>query len=122
MNTAINTKQIEDTARQVFAISKELQAEFGGDEVAYIAFKKAEARGQVRIFGKPTSEMTGGNSVAAENSVPAKTEKFSIAKDVTVSAPMISNQVSPITRESSGVPGQVYSERRKCFVSDPALI
>jgi hypothetical protein len=35
-----------------FANSADLQAEFGGKEASYLAFKRAEASGQARILNK----------------------------------------------------------------------
>jgi hypothetical protein len=40
----------EDTWKKEFAADADLRVEFGGDEKAYIAFKQAEAKGQVRTL------------------------------------------------------------------------
>ena len=45
-------KADEDALKQEFAASKDLQTEFG-DVKTYIAFKKADTAGQVRIAGQP---------------------------------------------------------------------
>jgi len=45
-------EQTEAEQRETFQRSKELQAEFGGDENAYIAFLKAEADGRAKVQGR----------------------------------------------------------------------
>lgn len=42
----------EETWRQEFAVSEDIQAEFGGNVEAYVAFKKADVAGNVRIAGR----------------------------------------------------------------------
>lgn len=50
MNAKIDEGKLRDTFQQY----KPLQAEFSGDVEVYIAFKKAEAKGQVWILDKKT--------------------------------------------------------------------
>ena len=44
----------EDAWKAEFAASEDLQGEYGGDEAAYVAFKKADAEGQVRSISQAT--------------------------------------------------------------------
>ena len=44
-------KEIEEKLRGEFAASPDLQAKFGGDVEAYVAFKKADAAGRVQFSG-----------------------------------------------------------------------
>ena len=122
MSTAINTKQIEDTAKLIFAIDKNVRAEFGGNIGDYVAFKKAEAQGRVRIVKNKIIEATEENCAAA---IAAKTpSEFSKSPDNSRGVNIKTTQVSLVTEgaeEFSELPGQVYDEKRKCFVRGPAL-
>jgi hypothetical protein len=51
-----SSADFEAGLKKEFAASADLQAEFGNDEAAYVAFKKAESAGRVGIFKKGTSE------------------------------------------------------------------
>lgn len=52
--TVTEGKGNEDAWKAEFAASEDLQGEYGHDEAAYVAFKKAEAEGQVRSISKTT--------------------------------------------------------------------
>ena len=45
-------EQIEGEARAQWDNSPQLRAEFAGSWAAYVAYVRAEARGQVRILGR----------------------------------------------------------------------
>jgi phage I-like protein len=49
--TPTDGKPIEERAREKWAASAALQAEFGGDLDAYISYCKAEQSGQIKVFG-----------------------------------------------------------------------
>lgn len=62
----------ESKLKQEFSASADLQAEFGGDVEAYIAFKLAEAEGRVQI----SRPVTSGPVTAEQFHAEIQVEKF----------------------------------------------
>lgn len=67
----------EVALRQEFAESADLQAEYGGDVDAYVAFEKAEAAGRAKVCS--------GHGVAFSSAPAPKTEEKVLGKGIPIS-------------------------------------